>query len=263
VLAAAESVWLLIKGIYLKGHQPAGTSCDPEGKVNANNTKNNPKWNPINNPIHNPINALKRKIERRADAEGYLIEHGRTGILSDARRKDIVEGIATDRSLFDDHNDERLDGKSLDDLFSNPTFCGYLGERLRAETKRALNEEAYAWLTERGSTMYPDGKSRPAFRWKGGHKLITPLEAKTIFGFKSIFLWKNEAMPNTTFVEDCLQARYQYHELGIPRRLHRQVGMGNNGFGDQPEVVELHKVCLTYSFDVQAAIDDDVVVVVE
>jgi hypothetical protein len=219
------------KGIYLKGHQPAGTSCDPEGKAKANNSRNNPKWN--------PINKRKRKIERRGDAEGFLIEHGRAGILSDTRRKEIVEAIATDRSLFDDHGDERLDGKSLDDLFSDPTFCGYLGE-----TKRTLDEEAYAWFTERGGKLYAAGKCRPVLRWKGGHKLITPLEAKTIFGFKSVFLWKNEEKPNTTFVEDCLQGRY--HELGLPRRLHRQVGMGDNGFGDQPGVFELHKVFLSH-----------------
>jgi hypothetical protein len=82
-----------------------------------------------------------------------------------------------------------------------------------------------------------------------------------MLGFDSVFLWKNEEKPNTTFVEDRLQGRY--HILGLPRRLHRQVGMGNNGFYDQPGVAELHKVYLTYSFDVKAAIDDDVVVVVE
>ena len=67
-----------------------------------------------------------------------MIKHGRTGILSEARRKDIAKSIATDRSLFDDHSDERLNGKSMDDLFSDPKLCGYLGE-----TKRTLNEEAY------------------------------------------------------------------------------------------------------------------------
>ena len=82
-----------------------------------------------------------------------------------------------------------------------------------------------------------------------------------MLGFDSVFLWKNDEKPNTTFVEDRLQGRY--HELGLPRRLHRQVGMGDSGFYNEPEEVELHKVYLTYSFDVKAAIDDDVVVVVE
>ena len=61
-------------GNYRKGHQPLGTSCDRSGKQKA----------------HNDIINLKRKIELRADAEDFLIEHGRTGILSDTLRKDIV-----------------------------------------------------------------------------------------------------------------------------------------------------------------------------
>ena len=100
-----------VKGNYLKGHQPLGTSCDASGKNKARND--------INNPINNPINSLKRKIELRADTEAFLIEHGRTGILSDKLRKAIVEAIATDRSLFDGHTDKRLHGKSLDDLFDD------------------------------------------------------------------------------------------------------------------------------------------------
>ena len=82
-----------------------------------------------------------------------------------------------------------------------------------------------------------------------------------MLGFDWVFLWKNDEKPNTTFVEDHLQGRY--HELGLPRRLHHQVGMGDNSFYKQPEVFKLHKVYLTYSFDVKAAIDNDVFVVVE
>jgi hypothetical protein len=126
---------------------------------------------------------------------------------------------------------------------------------------RSLIEEAYGWLTERGSLFHASGKGRPVLRWKNGYKLITAIEAQTMLGFNSVFLWKNDEKPNTTFVEDRLQGRY--HERGLPRRLHRQVGMGDNGFYDQPGEVELYKVYLTYSFDVKAAIDDDVVVVVE
>ena len=231
-------------GNYRKGHQPLGTSCDPAGKAKA--------YNDINNPINN----LKRKIALRADAEAYLIEHGRTGILSDKLRMEIVMRIATDRSLFDGHIDKRLHGKSLDDLFNDPTFSGYLGE-----TGRSLIEEAYGWLTERGGLLHASGKCRPVLRWKHGYKLITADDAQTMLGFNSVFLWKNDEKPNTTFVEDRLQGRY--HELGLPSRLHRQVGMGDNGFYTEPEEVKLHKVYLTYSFDVKAAIDDDVVVVVE
>jgi len=263
-------------GIYVKGHQPAGTSRDPLGKDKAHNDRNNPIWNPINNPIWNPINnpiyspiyspiynpiyAKKRKMERRADAEAYLLEHGRTGILSTSKRRAIAEGIATDRSLFDDHPDERLHGKSLDDLFADESFCGYIGE-----TMRTLENEGLRWLSERGSQFHASGRNRPVLAWApddGQPVVIKESEAKAQLGFGSVFLYKNEEKTNTTFVEDLLQERY--HDLGLPRRLHRRVGMGDNGFGVQDEAgaTELHKVFLTYSFDVQDAIDAGEVVVV-
>ena len=91
-------------GVYVKGHQPAGTSRDPLGKVRASRMK----WNPIKNKKWNPINSKKRKTERRKDAEAYLIKHGRTGILSNTERQGIAHSIATDRTLFDDDHDERL-----------------------------------------------------------------------------------------------------------------------------------------------------------
>eukprot|EP01052_Picozoa_sp_SAG31_P028599 SAG31_NODE_2775_length_5105_cov_4.744706_1_plen_81_part_00 len=79
-----------------------------------------------------------------------------------------------------------------------------------------------------------------------------------MFFRKSAFVWKNEEKPNTTYVEDFLQARY--HDLGLPRRLHRRVGMGNNGYKDDgPEV---HKVFVAYSFDVMAAIENKTVCVI-
>ena len=238
-------------GVYVKGHQPAGTSRDPLGKARAINKK----YNPINNKKW----SKKRKTERRKDAEAYLIKHGRTGILSNTERQGIAQSIATDRTLFDDDPDERLHGKSLDDLFADPTFCGYLGE-----TMRSLGEEALRWLTKRGSLF--SAKNRPVLAWapeedEDEPQAITQDEAKTMLGFSSVYLWKNEEKPNTTFVEDQLQERY--HDLGLPRRLHRCVGMGNNGY-DEPEDEEgeLHKVFLAYSFHVQAAISSGLVAVV-
>ena len=116
---------------------------------------------PTNNKKWNPINSKKRKTERRKDAEAYLIKHGRTGILSNTERQGIAHSIATDRTLFDDNHDERLHGKSLDDLFADPTFCGYLGE-----TMRSLGEEALRWITLRGSLFSTNGFiTRPVLAW--------------------------------------------------------------------------------------------------
>ena len=77
---------------------------------------------------------------------------------------------------------------------------------------------------------------------------------------------------NTTGVEDMLQANC--HRLDLPRRLHRVVGAGSNGFehehgDDEDEFDEhglpkaLHKVFMTYSFDVVRAIKKGDVVVME
>lgn len=78
---------------------------------------------------------------------------------------------------------------------------------------------------------------------------------------------------NTTGVEDMLQANC--HGLDLPRRLHRVVGAGSNGFehhfGDDDEsdfdedghLKALRKVFMTYSFDVVRAITKGDVVVVE
>ena len=256
------------KGMYRKGHQPPGASRDPDGKHKALNDKWNPINNPINNPIthakwnpiNNPINAKKRKLERRADAEAYLFEHGRTGILSTHERVAIAKDIAADRSLFDDHDDERLHGKSLDDLFADESFSCYIGE-----TMRTLGEESLRWLSERGSSFTASGVNRPVLAWapmdEGGQPVvIKESEAKAQLGFRSVFIWKNEEKLNTTFVEDALQERY--HKLGLPRRLHRRVGAGSNGIEDEAGATELHKVFLAYSFDVQDAIDEGSVVVV-
>jgi hypothetical protein len=227
------------------------------------NGDENPNYgSAINNPINGPINRKKRKMERRADAEAYLLDHGRTGILSTSERVAIAKDIATDRSLFDNHPDERLHGKSLDDLFADESFCGYIGE-----TMRTLDIEALRWLTKRGSQFHASGKNRPVLAWApededGQPVLIKESEAKAQLGFRSVFLYKNEEKPNTTFVEDLLQEHY--HDLGLPRRLHRRIGMGDNGFGadDEEGATELHKVFLAYSFDVQDAIDAGEVVVV-
>lgn len=238
------------KGNFKQGHAPQGQSTDPLGQKKALNDK------------LNPISKKKRKDERRADAESFLAARGRTGILSTPTRAAIADGIATDRSLFDNHHDERLRGKSLDDLFADPSFSGYIGETLRT-----LELEALRWLTARGSQLHVSGRNRPVLAFApeetGGEPVLIKMsEAKEQLGFDAVFLWKNEEKPNTTFVEDRLQQRY--HHLGLPRRLHRRVGMGDNGFGaeDEEGATELHKVFLAYSFDVQGAIDTGKVVVV-
>jgi hypothetical protein len=248
-------------GVYRKDHQPLGTPRDPQGKDKAANDINNPIWNPINNPINGPINRRKKKLSRRAKATAYLHKHGRTGIMHIRELSDVAKELAEDRTLFDGKSDSRLHGMSLDDLFAREDFSGYLGE-----TMQPLADEAFRWLTQRGSQFHASGKNRPVLRWRRqraagigkrrkASTIITATEANEELGFGAIMLYRNEEKPNTCGVEDLLQERY--HELGLPRRLHRQIGMGDNGWGrdDEPGVDELHGVFLTYSFDVQEAIE--------
>jgi len=238
------------KGCCRKGQQPPGTPCDPTGKRKANNA--------IYNPIHNPINSLRRKLAYCAASEAHLLEEGRI-IINEEDREAIAIQLATDRCSWD----SRLHDKSLDDLYADGTFCGYLGE-----TKRGLDDKALRWLTQRGSSLTSSGLNRPVLAWapqKVGadpqNKHITMGQAKKELGFAAVFLWYNEES-NTTFIEAELQKPYDH--LGLPRRLHRRVGVGSHGFGarHKEDATELHKVFLAYSFDVHAEIDAGNVIVV-
>ena len=89
-------------------------------------------------------------------------------------------------------------------------------------------------------------------------------ECRVELGFESVILWQNEKMVNTTHVEDLLQQKVDHFLL--PRRLHRRIASGPNGFGHvvrEEEEFELHKVFLTYSFDVIEAVASRRVLVVQ
>lgn len=230
---------------------------DPHGKSKAIYKIRNPIKNPIKNPINNPIKTNKRKDTRRELAITWANAIGRTGVLGMAACRRIADETAKDRTLFNDNDDSRLHGKSLDDLFADPTFACYIGE-----TKRSLKEEAYAFLSLRGST--------PVIAWAevnkhGQPKTITMTQAKSQLDFGAAWLWKNEEQGNTTNVEDLLQQRYWDYDR--PRRLYKACGAGANGypddhqqhFGNADTCLELHKVYITYSFGVIAAIDDGTV----
>ena len=88
-------------------------------------------------------------------------------------------------------------------------------------------------------------------------------EAREKLGFKSCVLHGDVLKVNTTAIEDLLQSKC--HDLDLPRRLHRVVGAGSNGFkryfpDDEEEEDEdgrstkLHKVFMAYSFDAVPAI---------
>ena len=78
-----------------------------------------------------------------------------------------------------------------------------------------------------------------------GHEVFTPTECRDYLGFKSVEVFGSEFQSDATMLEEMLQDRYD--ALGIPVHLHRHVGMGYKGFGDEPAEERIHKVFLTYS----------------
>ena len=124
------------KGMYAKGHQPAGTSRDPNGKSKALDDKWNPsknlKWNPINTPINN---AKKQKKYREENEARINAMGGDEKILTD----DQAKKVATDIMYGEGAGKE-----PLEDLIGKG--CFYFGY-----TKRTIKEEGLAFCSERAA----------------------------------------------------------------------------------------------------------------
>ena len=75
-----------------------------------------------------------------------------------ARRSRVASMIDDVDFLFRWSGDERLRGKSISMLHSDPNFCAYFGE-----TGRDLTDEALRWLMERGGLG--GGCNRPTLEW--------------------------------------------------------------------------------------------------
>ena len=73
-----------------------------------------------------------------------------------------------------------------------------------------------------------------------GHEVFTPTECRDYLGFKSVEVFGSLFQSDATMLEEMLQDRYD--ALGIPVHLHRHVGMGYKGFGDEPAEERIHKV---------------------
>ena len=206
------------------------------------------------------VTAAELKESRRDEAEAFMMKNGVSGIDSKFERMKKVEHMRSDKTLLHKlTGDPRLIGISIEDLHNDPNVSIYFGE-----TFRKLREEDLRWLTKRGDLA--GGTNRPTLEWsepRGERTHITMSEAREELGFKSCVLHEDVLKVNTTAIEDLLQRKC--HDLDLPRRLHRVVGAGSNGFkryfsDDEEEEDEdgrptkLHKVSMAYSFDAVPAI---------
>ena len=117
---------------------------------------------------------------------------------------------------------------------------------------RSDKAEGLSWSTERGQG------TRPVLRHKNGDS-IKRGQLTSVMGFKTITLFTNVFMVNTTFIEKIIYERLQYLPMGI--RLHRAIGCGDNGGGQTDFKTEVHCVYLTYSTIVLDVIESGQVIV--
>ena len=232
------------KGMYAKGHQPAGTSSDPDGKLKALQDK----WNPTTNLKWNP-NAKKQKKYREENEARINELGGDEKILTDEQAmkvaKDIMFGVFGVLPLKD------LIGKGS-------WYFGY--------TKRTTKEEGLRWCcTERGAGeeldngdwVWNGAVNRPVLRWADG-ALIKESAATNELKFVIIEIYASTLMVNARYVEKALQSLYMHVPLGT--RLWRIVDKGKKY--DTEIDGNVHKVFVTLSHEVPRMVAEGTIQVV-
>ena len=244
--------------MYRKGHQPDGTSRDPDGKSKDLNDKwypiNNPIYNPINNPINNPIkNPIYSKIHSKRRQEAARIENEERiakmskdePIISEAMAAATADTLSTSPlpifngctleeflHLASDLNQPVADAHAF--------YFGYTGRQIKVEYLRFLTERGVGGELGSGPTWQ---RNRPVLLWPND-SVITQKQAEENLGFKYIELYSSTLKINARRVEKALQERFQHLPLGT--RLWRAPDKGPKY--DQPEDAgKVHKVFLTFS----------------
>ena len=236
------------KGVFRKGHQPAGMSRDPAGKDKALNDT----WNPIKN--------AKLQEHARVDNEERIVKMAKPeGIISEADADKLAEKLSTTPRL--DFNGATLEemmglnGKppmaegdaplpTTDSVVQCAFYVGYTGRLIKAEY--------LGWLTTRGvAELEADGtiisgsekRNRPVLVWSNG-STITATQAVQQVDFKYIEVYASTLMINARRVEKALQVRFQHLHLGV--RLWRLPDKGAK-YDRDDDAPKVHKVFVTYS----------------
>jgi len=245
------------KGVFRKGHQPAGMSRDPAGQAKALNDK----WSPIWNPIKNPIKNAKLQERARVDNEERIAKMAKPeGIVSEADADKLAEKLSTTVTHIEFNGatlEEMmgLDGKppmaegdapvpTTDSVVQCAFYVGYTGRLIKAEY--------LGWLTTRGvAELEADGtiisgsekRNRPVLVWSNG-STITATQAVQQVDFKYVEVYASTLMINARRVEKALQVRFQHLHLGVRLWRHPDKGAKYDRDDDAPKV---HKVFVTYS----------------
>ena len=143
-----------------------------------------------------------------------------------------------------------LGGLSIRDIALNPKCSLYFGF-----TSVKAVAEAYMFM----------GRTRCAVRrWRakpGTTRMhYTPLDCREELGMKYLVVYDTDIKSNAFEVESALQQAL--HHLPLGRRLWRIVGMGQPNPNTFPDDAR-HKVFVTYSFKVQAGIENKTIIVQE
>ena len=213
---------------------PAGTSCDPHGKIKAANAKNNAKVQKrAEDENVKRINEMSKNEKALTLAEAKQCVAVIMGRVSGA-----TQGVALEEYLLVDGCDHYSDD------WAPSFYWGY--------TSRSLADEDLRWLTTRGAahadadgeyTINPGKRNNPVLLWLDD-ATITMGEARSELGFTSHEVYASTLKYNARMVENALQQRYQHLDLG--HRLWRCADMGSK-YDKEVDLGKVHKVFITYS----------------
>ena len=232
--------------MYAAGHQPAGTSRDPDGKHKALNDK----WSPSMNAKWGPINNAKKQKKYREENEARINEMGGDEkILTDDQAMKVAKDI-----MFGAFGVLPLEDLNIG---KGSFYFGY--------TKRTIKEEGLSWCTERGAGeeldngdwVWNGAVNRPVLRWADG-ALIKESEATNKLKFVIIEIYASTLMVNARYVEKALQSLYMHVPLGT--RLWRIVDKGKKY--DTEIDGNVHKVFVTLSHEVPRMLAEGTIQVV-
>jgi hypothetical protein len=226
--------------------------------ADVKNAIHNPIHNPINNPIYGPISRAAMKRKRREEAIAMLEEKGFADrILPELEVEVLVDEIlAEERPEFGGKSIIELMDAAAKNIVDNSMYVGY--------TKQTIKAEAFAFLGRRGANRpkRKDGTqplNRPVLL-RGDKTLpekkrhFTAGECQKELGFKFVQVYCTDLKLNAHMIEDAMQTRLQCYPLGV--RLWREVAKGQGDQHEPPEEGVAHKVFVTYSFGVHAAINE-------
>jgi hypothetical protein len=214
--------------------------------------------NPINYPIYGPISRAAKKRKRREEAIRQLEEKGFADYILPEEEVEVLvdEILAEERPEFDGKSILELMDAAENDGLDNSMYVGY--------TKQMINDEAFAFLGRRGANRQKNKNgeqplNRPmllrgdkALPEKKRH--FTAGACRKELGFKFVQVYCTDLKLNAHMIEDAMQTRLQSYPLGV--RLWREVAKGQGDQHEPPKKGVAHKVFVTYSFGVHAAINE-------